>query len=43
MGKIEKSIEYFQKYLKDVSTSEANKGYARACSCLANIYNSLVK
>ncbi len=43
LGHVTKSIEYLQKYLDEVSSNEADKQYARACSCLANIYNSLGK
>lgn len=43
LGHVNKSIDYLQKYLNEVSNNEADKQYARACNCLANIYNSLGK
>jgi hypothetical protein len=42
MGKVNKSIEYLEKYLKEVSNKEVDYQYSRACSCLAGIYNSMV-
>jgi hypothetical protein len=41
MGQVEKSIEYLEKYLKEVSNrKKGGDQYSRACGCLANIYNS---
>jgi hypothetical protein len=42
MGQVEKSIEYLEKYLKEVSNKEADEQYSKTCNCLANIYNSKV-
>jgi tetratricopeptide (TPR) repeat protein len=43
LGQINKSIEYLEKYLNDMSHREDNQHqYCRACSCLASIYNTLV-
>jgi hypothetical protein len=43
MGKVEKSIDYLKKYLQEVQDKTADRQYSRACTCLANIYNKLVR
>jgi hypothetical protein len=40
---IEKSTEYLTKYLQKVSDKEGDIQYARACSALGFIHNTLVK
>lgn len=41
LGHVNKSVDFLLKYLNEVSNNEGDKQYARACNCLANIYNSL--
>ena len=43
LGQINKSIEYLQKYLAEVSSKSADRQYARACYSLGTIYNSMDK
>jgi hypothetical protein len=40
---IEKSTEYLTKYLEKVADKEGDVQYARACSALGFIHNTLVK
>ena len=42
LGQVKTSIEYLQNYLKEVADQDTDRQYSSACSCLANIYNSLV-
>jgi hypothetical protein len=43
MGEVEKSIDYLKKYLHEVQDKTVDRQYSRACICLSNIYNTLVK